>query len=143
VLTWIEGTTVALANAPTETPIEVTVPQVPRDSPPKVIFTAPLANETEVEPATVVRIQFSRDMDPKSFASHVRVSYTGNVPQGAPAQPPPVTVRYVEGSRGLELKFSAPLDRFRQVRVELTDGIQSAIDNQPLAPYTLTFMTGG
>ena len=142
-LTWIDGTTLALANAPTETPIEVTLPQAPRESPPQVIFTAPLVNETDVEPTAIVRIQFSRDMDPKSFASHVRVSYAGNVPQGSPAQPPPVTVRYVEGSRGLELKFSAPLDRFRQVRVELTDGILSAIDNQPLAPYTLTFMTGG
>jgi hypothetical protein len=27
--------------------------------------------------------------------------------------------------------------------VELLDGIMSAVDNQPLAPYSLTFTTGG
>jgi hypothetical protein len=29
------------------------------------------------------------------------------------------------------------------VKVELLDGIMSAVDNQPLAPYSLTFTTGG
>lgn len=142
-LTWIEATSIAPGTAPTETPIEVTVPPMPRENPPQVIFTAPLANESDVEPTTVVRIQFSRDMDGKSFKDHVRASYAGNVPQGAPAQPPAMNVRYVEGTRALELKFAAPLDRFRQVRIDLADGIVSAVDNQPLAPYTFTFMTGG
>jgi len=29
------------------------------------------------------------------------------------------------------------------VKIELLDGITSAVDNQPLAPYSLTFTTGG
>jgi hypothetical protein len=142
-LLWIEATAISGATAPAEAPVEVTVPPPPPENPPQVIFTAPLANDTDVERAAVVRIQFSRDMEGKSFTNHVRASYAGNVPQGAPAQPPAITVRYVEGARGIEIKFAAPLDRFRQVRIDLTEGIVSAVDNQPLKPYTLTFTTGG
>jgi hypothetical protein len=52
-------------------------------------------------------------------------------------------VRYGEGNRSLEIKLAAPLDRYRQVKVELLEGITSALDNQPLAAYSLTFTTGG
>ena len=72
----------------------------------------------------------------------VRVSYIDPAPSGAPA-PPTVTVRYIEGSRGIEIKPSAPLDRRRRVKVELVEGILSAVDNKPLAPWALTFTTGG
>ena len=47
-----------------------------------------------------------------------------------------------DGSRGVEIKFSTPLDRFRQVKIELMSGIVSAGDQQPLAPWSLTFTTG-
>ena len=67
----------------------------------------------------------------------------GPRPQGAAPTVPPFTVRYVEGNRALEIKLAAPLDRFRQVKVDLLEGILSNIDNQPLAPYSLTFTTGG
>ena len=60
-----------------------------------------------------------------------------------PAAPPAFTIRYNDGTRGLEIRLSAPLDRFRPVKVDLLEGILSAIDNQPLAPYSLTFTTGG
>jgi hypothetical protein len=82
-------------------------------------------------------------MDGKTFSGRVKVSYGGPPPAGAPAAPPTFTVRYVEGTRALEIKLSAPLDRFRAVKVDLLEGITSNIDNQPLAPYTLTFTTGG
>jgi len=107
-----------------------------------VVFSTPTAGETDAERAMPVRIQFSRDMDPRSFVNRVRVSYIGAAPAGAPA-PPSVTIRYVEGNRALELKPSTPFDRFRNVRVELLEGIVSAIDNKPLAAWTLTFTTGG
>ena len=48
-----------------------------------------------------------------------------------------------EGNRALEIKVAAPLDRYRMVKVELLEGILSNVDNQPLAPYSLTFTTGG
>jgi hypothetical protein len=49
----------------------------------------------------------------------------------------------VEGNRALEIKPTAPLDRYRQVKIDLLEGILSAVDNMPLAPYSLTFTTGG
>ena len=44
-LVWVEASSIALASAPTETPVEVTVPTVPREAPPRVVFTAPVAND--------------------------------------------------------------------------------------------------
>ena len=62
-------------------------------------------------------------MDPKTFRDRVRVSYLGTVPSGAPDTPPTATVRYIEGNRALEIKLSGPLDRYRQVKIELLEGI--------------------
>jgi hypothetical protein len=142
-LTWVEGSTIASVSAPAETPIEITVPQTPREVPPTIVFTAPIPGEIDVDRTSPVRIQFSRDMDPRTFRDHIRVSYTGTAPAGAPAAPPPFTARYNEGSHSIELKFNDTLDRFRNVKIELTEGILSNIDNQPLAPWSLTFTTGG
>ena len=141
-LTWIEGAAIARGTAPTETPIDVVIPAAPREIPPTVVFTAPISGETNAERNTAVRIQFSRDMDARTFRDHIRISYTGAVPEGAPAQPPAFTFRYNEGSRAVEIRFAEPLDRFRPVNVALTEGITSAVDNQPLAPWSFTFTTG-
>ncbi len=141
-LTWVEATAIATAAAPTETPVEITVPPAPREIPPTVVFSAPISGETDADRATPVRIQFSRDMDPKTFRDHVRVSYTGTAAPEAPAAPPAFTYRYNEGTRALEIRFASPLDRYRSVKIDLLEGIMSAVDNQPLAPWSLTFTTG-
>jgi hypothetical protein len=141
-LPFIEATSVAEGKAPSETAAEITLPPPPPEAPPTVVFSAPTAGETDAERALPIRIQFSRDMDPKSFANHVRISYTGAAPPDAPPIPA-FTIRYVEGNRALEIKPAAPLDRFRNVKVELLDGIVSNIDNMPLAPFSFTFTTGG
>jgi hypothetical protein len=108
-----------------------------------VVFTAPLAAEVDADRSSPVRIQFSRDMDPRSFRDRIRVSYQGQAAPGASVAPPGFTIRYLEGPRALEIKFAEPLDRFRAVKIDLLEGIVSAIDNQPLAPWSLTFTTGG
>jgi len=141
-LPWIEATSLAAATAPSEAPVEVQMPAAPPEPAPAVVFSAPTQGETDAD-RDVIRIQFSRDMDPKSFRNHVRVSYAGAPPAGAPAVPPTMTIRYIEGNHALEIKPASPLDRFRQVKVELLEGILSNIDNKPLAPYTLVFTTGG
>jgi hypothetical protein len=82
-------------------------------------------------------------MDGRTYKDRVRLSYTGPAPAGAPTTVPPFTARYIEGSRGLEIKLSAPLDQYRGVKVEILEGVLSAVDNQPLASWTLTFVTGG
>lgn len=142
-LPWIEGNSLATANAPSEEPVVVAAPPPPPEPAPQVIFSAPLQGDTDAERAEPIRLQFSRDMNGTSFRGRVRVSYTGPGQPGTPAQPPPVTIRYIEGTRALEIKPAAPLDRFREVKVDLLGGITSAIDNKALAPWSLTFTTGG
>ena len=39
----------------------------------------------------------------------------------------------------LEIRFTKPLERFRTVRIELTEGILGT-DQQPLVPWTLSFV---
>jgi Bacterial Ig-like domain len=138
---WIDGESLQLTNAPTETTVDVVVAPVVKEAPPQVIFSAPLADETDISPARAVRVQFSRDMDPRSFRDHVRVSYAAP-PAGAAPTTPVVNIAYHEGNRSLEIKFGKPLDRFQKVKVELLEGI-TAVDGQPLPPWTLTFTTGG
>jgi len=137
-LQWLnaEGGTIKIAQAPKDTP-EQPVIRVAAAPPPEVVFSAPLAGETDVLANSTVRIQFSRDMDPATFRGHVRVSYAKG--DAAPIQ---FTTQYLPGNRVLELKFAAPLERFSTVKVELQEGIVGT-DKQALAPWTLTFDTGG
>jgi hypothetical protein len=138
---WIDGESLQLASAPTETTVDLVVAPIAKEAPPQVIFSAPLADETDVSPAGAVRVQFSRDMDPRSFRDHVRVSYAAP-PTGGTQATPIANVTYHEGNRSLEIKFGKPLDRFQKVKVELLEGI-TAVDGQPLPPWTLNFTTGG
>jgi hypothetical protein len=139
-LAWIDAASIAAAAAPTDAPVEVTLPPPPPEPAPQVVFSAPTAGEVDADREAPIRIQFSRDMDAKTFRDRVRISYLGT---GESDGPPAAAVRYIEGNRALEIKLAGPLDRFRQVKVELLPGITSAIDNQPLAPFSLTFTTGG
>lgn len=144
-LAWIEGTAVAPAAAPQQPAAEVSVPvpPAPPEPAPTVIFSMPVADDTAVDRNAPIKIQFSRDMDPASFKNQVRVSYVGPAPAGSPTDPPPFTAQYIEGSRGLQIKFSGPLDRFRTVKIDLLNGIAANRDHQQLAPWSLTFTTGG
>ena len=138
------GQSVRLATPPAETPEPAEAAAVvgmagPR---PEVLFSLPAEGETEVAPTTRVRAQFSRGLDPGSIEGNVRVGYTSG-PPGAPEAPPiVVTATYDQGNRVLELRFSAPLELFRTVRVELGEGIR-ATDGAALVRWTLTFTTGG
>lgn len=140
-MTYIEGKSVALASEPENDPVEVTLPPAPAEPPPTVIFTAPIQDDVEVDRSAPVRIQFSRDMNPKSIRDRVRVTY---VTSGGGAQPPavpPFTATYRDAVHAIEITFQAPLERFQQVKVELLEGM-TALDGQPMKPWTLTFTTG-
>jgi hypothetical protein len=137
---WIEGTSVKQATAQQDAPVEVTV-QLPKEAPPRVIFSAPVQDDTDVERGVPIRLQFSRDMDGKSFSGKVRVSFAAPSQGQAPSVPAFAAV-YNPGNRSLEIKFKQPLERFQTVKVELLEGI-TAVDGQPLPPWTLTFLTGG
>ena len=140
-LTWVAGTAIRSATAPTEAPVEIALP-APKEPAPAVIFSAPVQDDTDVDRAGTVRLQFSRDMIGRSFQGAIRVSYVVPAQAGAKALPPPAfTAAYNEGTRSLVIRFTEPLQRFQTVKVELTEGI-TAVDRQPLPPWTLTFSTG-
>jgi hypothetical protein len=137
-LVWIDGRALEAADAVEEAPIEVAAPVVPKQPPPEVIFSAPVPEDFDIERDAPVRLQFSRDMVPESFRNAVRARYT------APDAPetPRLTATYDGGTRSLQIRFAEPLLRFMEVRVDLLEGI-TAVDGQPLQPWSLTFTTGG
>jgi len=136
---WVAGESIQLTTAPKDGPVEVAVPRPPTEPPPSVIFSAPLGDDTDFPTAGHIKIQFSRDMKPESFRSHVRIHYGGATPP--PTAPPTFTLTYNDGNRSIDIKFKDPLASFQVVVVELTEGIV-AIDNQPMQPWTLKFTTG-
>ena len=139
---WIEAREIELSKPPEATEVEIPVPPTPAEPPPAVVFSTPVPEETDVEAGAFVRVQFSRDMDARSFKDRVRVSYQPPPQTAAPPPAPPIfALNYNVGTRGVELKFAKPLERFQTVKVELLDGIK-AIGGDPLPPWTLTFTTG-
>lgn len=138
---WIEATTLEAASAPAETAVEITLPPAPKQPPPTIVFSAPIAEETDADRSAPIRIQFSRDMDARTFRDRVRVTYAPRA--DAPAPPAPAfSATYNEGSRALQITLAQPLERFQTVKIELLEGIVAA-DGQALAPWTLSFTTGG
>ncbi len=137
---WVEAASVQLTTAPVDAPVQVDVPPPTPEPRPVVIFSAPLAGETDFPVGGRIRIQFSRYMKPESFVKRVHVRYGG--PNPPPGPPPETTAVYNDGTRSLEIRFTEPLARFQAVVVELGDGVV-AIDGQPLTPWSLRFTTGG
>lgn len=140
----LEAKKIAVAEAPTMTaPIEE--PALPPAPPVEVVFSTPTEGESDVSPATSIRVQFSRSIDPDTLPGRIRIAYLGAESfERGEAQPPSIEMKtsYDPGLRALELTFPQPLERFRTVRVELLEGIK-AFDGAPVVPWTLTFSVGG
>jgi Big-like domain-containing protein len=116
-------------------------PPLPLD----VDFSVPVQGEADVRLDVTIRIQFSRNADPASFTDRIRVSYSKEESaERGEAQPPAVsfTTSYTSSTRMLEIKPRRPLERFRQVKLELLAGIVGS-DGSVLKPWTLGFSTGG
>jgi hypothetical protein len=146
-LLWLDAEpgSLAMIKPPAEIHSDEEPVRVPAGPPPEVVFSAPTQDETDVSMATMVRIQFSRDLDPATIKNHVRVSYLTeqSTERGEPATPQAeFTTQYLPANRVLEVKFVKPLERFRTVKVALLEGILGT-DQQPLQPWTLTFAVGG
>ena len=137
---WIDGQDIRPAEPSEEQEEESATIVPPKGPPPEVAFSAPIQNDTDIETTSPIRIQFSRDMKAESFRDRVRVGYLGGQAGETPA-PPAFTARYRDEGRVLEIRFGQPLERFRTVRIELVEGIES-LDGVPLAPWTLTFSVG-
>jgi hypothetical protein len=100
-----------------------------------VVFSSPTPDEENVSATGVVRVQFSRGLDPKTFAGAVRVSYPGS-----DAKPPTFQTTYDAATRALTLRFSAPLQAGR-VQVDVLDALK-AFDGAAAKPWSLTFSVG-
>jgi hypothetical protein len=144
-LVWIDAIAVRATKPVSDTaPVETTEAVAPAP-PPQEIFSTPAAGEVDVTADARVRLQFSRDMTPQSFKGNVTAAYDAReaAERGIPpSTTPPFIANYDQGRRTLELKFSAPFERFRTVIIKLTPGI-TAFDSQPLVPFELRFTVGG
>jgi len=145
-MVWIEATAIRVtAPAAEAAPVETTTEAAPPAPAPQVIFSTPTSGEVDVTADARVRLQFSRDMTPQSFKGNVVAAYDAaeaserGIPAGVA---PPFVANYDQGRRTLELKFSAPFERFRTVIIRLRQGI-TAFDSQPLDAYELRFTVGG
>ena len=135
-LVWIEGMMVEQTQAVTEA-VSSPAAAVPVQGPPaKVVFSLPTHDEIDVDPGVVVKVQVSRDLDPATISDRIRVSYMGT---GGAA--PAFQASHAKGSRVLEIRFKAPLERFRTVVIELLEGMKTP-DGAPVEPYTLRFTVG-
>ena len=144
-LVWIEAVAIRGTKPVSDTAPVETAEAVAPAPPPQVIFSTPTSGEVDVTADARVRLQFSRDMTPQSFRGNVTVAYDAReaAERGIPpASTPPFTANYDQGRRTLELKFSAPFERFRTVIIRLTPGV-TAFDSQPLVPFELRFTIGG
>jgi hypothetical protein len=142
-LVTIAGATVATATPPETTPVEEETEPPPPLETAEVVFSSPYEGEVDVPVAGLVRLQFSRGIDPKTIPGNIRVTYLGVAPTAA-AEAPTVQFEssYDAGNRAIQLKFAQPLDAFRTVRVEVLEGLK-AFDGAPVAPWMLTFSVGG
>ncbi len=134
-LVWLEASLIDLATA-VDRPEPVVIERA-QGPPPEVIFSAPVQDDVDTSLDTLVRLQFSRDMEPRSFRGRVRVGYLGGA-----LDSPTFTFRYRGGNRVLELRFEEPLVAFATIRVELLAGIE-AFDGASAEPWQLTFTLGG
>jgi hypothetical protein len=135
---WIQASDLRLAAPPWGIALQTALqPGVPA---PQVVFHDPILDETQVSTTAPVRLQFSRHMAGETFSERVRVSYAGHRSLSAAAIPA-FTAVYHDDTRALEIRFTAPLDRYQAVKVELLEGIRAA-DGRKLEPWCLTFTTG-
>jgi len=147
-LQWLDvsGDGIQLGKAPAAPPsVEPPAVRVLAAPAPEVVFSAPTQDESDVALTASVRIQFSRDIAPATLKGHVRALYLESETRerGEPVTPTAeFTTQYSGANRVLELKFTKPLERFRTLRIELQEGILGT-DQQPLKPWTLTFVMGG
>ncbi len=147
-LVWLEvvGDGIQLGKAPSEAPpVEAEPIRVSAAPQPEVVFSAPTEGETDVAMGTKVRIQFSRDINPSTIKGHVKAYYleSQTKERGEPDTPiAEFTTQYTAPTRVLEIRFTKPLERFRTLKIELTDEIIGT-DKQPLKPWTLSFDLGG
>jgi hypothetical protein len=114
---------------------EPKAPLLPR---PDVVFSAPAQGESGIARDVVVRVQFSRPIQPDTLPPNIRIRYADGVTETVPDW----TATYRPGPIAVEIRFATPLASGAGVIVELSDAVK-AIDGAALEPLTLRFTTSG
>jgi Big-like domain-containing protein len=133
-VTYLKAERVALTTAPTAS-AEAQPPPPPPERPkvpPVVVFTLPLDGESEVPSDSRFVVQFSKDMDEKSFEGHVVVRYVGPRLPGD-REFDGVHLSYDGGRRALTVDPGDVLRTGRHLEVVLLPGIVD-IDGLTLEP---------
>ena len=140
---WIRGQQIEMVASPPAALVQI--PEARPPDPLEVVFTTPIAGEADVRLTARIRIQLSDEVEPATLTDRIRLTYAkvDSVERGEP-QPPAIAfaMHYAGDMRAIEIVPSAPLERFREVTVELLDGVRSKRGGR-LAPWRLTFNTGG
>jgi hypothetical protein len=133
-ITYLRAVQVALASAPSAT-AKVEAPPPPPEKPkvpPVVVFALPLDGENEVATDSRFIVQFSKDMDEKTFSGRVMLRYRGPVRAGDRAFDG-VVLSYDPGRRALTVDPRDLLRTGRAVELLLLPGILDT-DGLELAP---------
>jgi hypothetical protein len=133
-VTYIRALRVSLSAPPTPT-ADVKPPPPPPErpqKPPVVVFALPLDGELDVPTTGQFVVQFSKDMDEKTFDGHVLLRYTGPRVAGD-REFAGLKLFYDRGRRALTVDPGDVLRPRRQVELVLLEGIAD-IDGLPLAP---------
>jgi len=140
-LVWLEGKSIDLAKPESETAAEPEPAPLPPGPAPEIVFSAPLDGETDVATNVVLRVQFSRDIDPESLKGQIAVAY-GMRPDGSsPGQAPAAAITYRAANRAVEIRFDQPLAPFTPVIVAFGNEIK-ATDGVAMKPSRISFTTG-
>jgi hypothetical protein len=133
-ITYLRATQVALASPPSPTAKVDAAPPPPERPkvPPVVVFALPLDGEEEVPTDSRFVVQFSKDMDERTFAGRIMLRYAGPVLPGDRAFDG-VVLTYDPGRRALTVDPRDVLRPGRQVELLLLPGILD-LDGLPLTP---------
>ena len=104
----------------------------------EVVFSAPVADATDVSTTSPMRIQFSRGVRESSLEGQVRASYLGAQPTDPPIE---FKLSYDAATRAIALTFAQPLEPFRTVRIDLLPGIV-AFDGGAFDAWSVTYSLG-
>jgi hypothetical protein len=108
-------------------------------------FCVPGQDEAGVSLAAPIRLQFSAPLDASTLTGQITLAYsTEDSRERGEPEPPAIdfSTSYDAADRALIVRPMKPWERFREVRLTLSDGI-SSVSGERLRPFSLRFTTGG
>jgi len=139
---YIRAAELRLAAPPSATAMALPTPPPPPPPPrpPEIVFSLPLDGEREVLPDGTFTVQFSKDMDSRSFAGRVQFRYAGPVQPGDRGFQA-ARWAYDEGKRALTIVPGDRLAAGRTIELVFLQGIVDA-EGMPLSARPGRFFEG-